>query len=143
MNEYIEKLKKACKKHSLRYTTQREKIYLALTKVKTHPDVKGIFDMVKQEISDISMDTIYRNLQTLEELNLIFRVDNHIPMARFDADMNKHAHFICHQCGAVFDLELKEDIEIPLNTEKFGKIENINLQIRGICNECLTKRKIH
>lgn len=139
--EQIQKLKTACREHSLRYTTQREKVYLAVAGTKSHPDVKAVFDTVKQEITDISLDTVYRNLQTLEELNLIFRVDNQIPMVRFDADLTQHAHFICSKCAAVFDIPITEEIKAPHPAEKYGKIQNVNLQIRGICNECLNANK--
>ena len=142
MKEYIEKLKEACKEHSLRYTTQREKVFLAVAGTKTHPNVKAVFDKVREEICDISIDTVYRNLQTLEELNLIFRVDNQIPMARFDADLNQHAHFLCSECGAVFDIPLTSELKLPLEAKNFGETQRINLQIRGICNECLTERTL-
>jgi len=140
-NTHIEKLKIACKEHFLRYTTQREKVYLAVAGTKTHPDVKAVYDIVRQEITDISLDTVYRNLQTLEELNLIFRVDNQIPMVRFDADMQQHAHFICSKCAAVFDIPLNETILPPSSTQEFGEVQYVNLQIRGICNECLQANK--
>lgn len=140
-NAYKEKLKNACKEHSLRYTTQREKVYLAVANTQSHPDVKAVYDTVKKEISDISLDTVYRNLQTLEELNLIFRVDNQIPMVRFDADLKQHAHFICAKCAAVYDIPIEDAVLPPHSSDKYGKILNVNLQIRGICNECLNKEK--
>ena len=140
MNEYIEKLKNACRKNSLRYTIQREKVFLAVANNKTHPDVRAVYDTVKKDLKDISMDTIYRNLQTLEDLNLIFRVDNQIPMVRFDAEMKEHAHFICSKCGNICDIPIKDNIQIQID-KKIGQIQNINVQIRGICQKCAGKIK--
>ena len=74
-----------------------------------------------------------------EVANMIFRVDNQLPKARFDADKTPHHHFLCVQCNEVYDifLEDSEKINIPKNALKFGEIKDLNLQIRGICNKCL------
>ncbi|MDD3593479.1 MAG: Fur family transcriptional regulator [Candidatus Gastranaerophilales bacterium] len=141
MEKKILQLKKACKENSLRYTTQREKIFLAVANSCSHPDVEQVFNTVKQEVGDISMDTIYRNLQTLENLKLIFRVDHQIPKARFDADMTNHCHFICTKCGEIYDIFYKEKTSIPENAKEFGAIKHVNLQVKGICNKCISEMK--
>ena len=64
-------------------------------------------------------------------------------MARFDADLTQHAHFLCSECGAVLDIPITTEIKLPIETKDFGKSQRINLQVRGICNECLSRKVKH
>lgn len=137
----IENFKENCTKNGLRLTKQRVAVLTAVQKSTSHPDVETIYNEVKQKISNISVDTVYRTLQTLEDLGLIFRVDNQIPRARFDGDLKKHCHFICTKCGEVFDIFSEIEINIPKKCSEFGEIKHINLQIKGICNNCKKEEK--
>lgn len=143
LNKKIEELKEACKKNGMRVTPQRIEIFKEVVKSCEHPDAEKIYDSIKQKLPNVSVDTVYRTLASLEELNMIFRVDNQLPKARFDADLRPHSHFICVQCNEVYDifLESDEEIQIPNNAKKFGEIKDVNIQIRGICNKCLKKSK--
>lgn len=143
LNKKIEELKEACKKNGMRVTPQRIEIFKEVAKSCEHPDAEKIYDSIKQKMPNVSVDTVYRTLASLEELNMIFRVDNQLPKARFDADLRPHSHFICVQCNEVYDifLESDEEIQIPNNAKKFGEIKDVNIQIRGICNKCLKKSK--
>ena len=143
LNKKVEELKEACKKNGMRVTPQRIEIFKEVAKSCEHPDAEKIYDSIKQKMPNVSVDTVYRTLASLEDLNMIFRVDNQLPKARFDADLRPHSHFICVQCNEVYDifLETDEEIQIPRNAKKFGEIKDVNIQIRGICNKCLKKSK--
>ncbi len=139
LKERVEKLKEVCHIKGMRVTPQRIEIFKEVAKSCSHPDVETIYEAVKDKMPNVSMDTVYRTLASLEELDMIFRVDNQLPKARFDADKTPHYHFICTQCNEVYDIFLEPDEEISLlkNADKYGKIKDINVQIRGICNKCL------
>lgn len=89
-------------------------------------------------MSDISLDTVYRTLSSLEELKMIFRVDGFLQRARYDADYNPHCHFLCIKCNEVYDIPCKQNF-IPDEEFDAGKVLDVNLQIRGICKKCLNK----
>lgn len=135
----IEKLKETCKEKGMRVTPQRIAIFKEVAKSCLHPDVETIYEAVKDKMPNVSMDTVYRTLSSLEELDIIFRVDSQLPKARFDADKTPHHHFICTQCNEVYDIfpEPGEELILPKNAQKFGKIKDVNVQVRGICNRCL------
>ena len=143
LKERIEELKEACHIKGMRVTPQRIAIFNEVAKSCQHPDVETIYEAVKDKMPNVSMDTVYRTLASLEELDMIFRVDNQLPKARFDADKTPHHHFICTQCNEVYDIFLEPDEEIilPKNANKYGKIKDNNVQIRGICNKCLEKNR--
>lgn len=142
VNKKTEMLKDECKKRGMRVTSQRIMIYREVAKSCEHPDAETVFESVKKELPNISFDTVYRTLASLEEMGMIFRVDNQLPKARFDADKTPHHHFLCLNCGEVYDvfLEDKEKLKIPANASEFGDIKDLNLQIRGICKKCKTQK---
>lgn len=143
IEQRIEQLKAICQEKGMRVTPQRIEIFKVVASSCEHPDAETVFEAVKSKMPNVSIDTVYRTLSSLEELNMIFRVDNQLPKARFDADKTPHNHFICVKCNEVYDIFLEPDEEVKLskNASKFGKIKDVNLQIRGICNNCLKSSK--
>lgn len=141
IEERVEQLKTACHEKGMRVTEQRIEIFKEVAASCEHPDAETVYAAVKNKMPNVSIDTVYRTLASLEELNMIFRVDNQLPKARFDADKTPHHHFLCVKCNEVYDifLEESEKVSLPQNAEKFGDIKDINLQIRGICNKCKNK----
>ncbi len=143
LEERVEQLKAACQEKGMRVTQQRIEIFKEVAKSCEHPDVETVFEGVKEKMPNVSIDTVYRTLASLEELNMIFRVDNQLPKARFDADKTPHHHFLCIKCNEVYDIFLEDGEKLILtkNASKFGEIKDTNLQVRGICNRCLKKQK--
>jgi Fur family transcriptional regulator, peroxide stress response regulator len=64
------------------------------------------YDRMKQEFKNLSMGTVYRNLSILMDQGLINKIDFGSTFDRFDANVQPHYHFVCEQCGRIFDLEL-------------------------------------
>lgn len=141
IDEKIEKLKEACRLYGMRVTPQRIEIFKEVAKSCAHPDAETVYEAVKSKMPNVSVDTVYRTLASLEELNMIIRVDNLLPKARFDADLRPHYHFLCTKCNEVYDIffEEGEELTLPKSAEAFGQIKDYNLQIRGICKKCLNK----
>ena len=54
-----------------RDTKQREAILELIRNTRSHPTADHIYDEVRKDITDISMGTVYRNLQVLQEDGLI------------------------------------------------------------------------
>ncbi len=143
LEEKIDYLKTMCKLKGMRVTPQRIEIYKQVANSCEHPDAETVYEAVKGSMPNVSVDTVYRTLASLEEMDMIFRVDNQLPRARFDADKTPHSHFICVKCNEVYDIFLDdgEKLQLPKNAEKYGEIKDINIQIRGICNKCLQEQK--
>ena len=59
----------------LRYSKQRETIYDVLKNDETHPNVDTIYMNVRKVIPDISLGTVYRNLNLLADQKRILRLD--------------------------------------------------------------------
>jgi Fur family peroxide stress response transcriptional regulator len=137
----LDRLKQACRDANLRMTHQRMEIFREVAATGEHPDVETIFKRVRERLPTVSHDTVYRTLASLEEMDLISRVDPICGRARYDANRDSHHHFVCGQCGAIEDVYLDETKEIPLpqGIQDFGDVDSVHLQVRGICNVCRNK----
>lgn len=91
---------------------------------------------LKNEIPDISLATVYRNLSVLESEGKIQRISCN-GTARYDANKSLHAHFVCEVCGRVTDIESPGHNLIEEFSQKFeGTIKSQSLIFGGICPEC-------
>lgn len=126
-----------------RYSKQRETIYQVLKNDNTHPNVDTIYMHVKQEIPDISLGTVYRNLSLLAEQKRILKLDVGDGVVHYDARMEPHLHFVCEDCGAIEDLFVDESIMRDLisgvqqGSDK--KITSVDILFHGKCEECCYK----
>lgn len=121
-----------------RTTKQREAIIRFLANNKTHPTADVIYEGVKNEIPNISVGTVYRNLKVLKENGLITEVTIQGTLGRYEEKQKNHYHFRCEQCGKVFDID--EPVDNDLNMRVAGKtglkINSHQLEFRGLCKDC-------
>ena len=103
-----------------------------------HPDAETIHRRVSGRLPTVSLDTVYRTLSLLEEKNLVSRVEIFSDRARYDANMNRHHHFVCTRCGLASDYNNKrlDNLKIPDDIKKFGNVESVHIQLRGVCTKC-------
>ena len=90
-----------------RYSRQRELIYAALKGTDQHPTAEMIYQWLKPENPNLSLGTVYRNLNLLADEGAIARMA--FPVERYDAETRPHPHFCCQACGSVYDLSLPYD----------------------------------
>lgn len=124
------------KEKKIRITSQQKIILDYLKGVKTHPYAEIVYEEVKKKLPQISLGTVYRNLNVLKEKGEIQEIKSKI--ARYDADISCHAHFICENCGVIFDVfeKIADEENIKNKKIKFGEIKNFQLYLFGICNNC-------
>jgi len=56
----------------------------------------------------VSLDTVYRTLWMLNDLQLIATLGPRRESVRFDANLEPHHHYICVRCGLAKDFESGE-----------------------------------
>ena len=112
----------------------------------THPSAETIYTDLKQQIPDLSMATVYRNLTKFRQECLIQCVATVKGVERYDANTDPHVHFICRHCDAVIDLH---EMQIPsqlINQAKEitgGQVDSCILSFTGLCRDCLNKENTH
>ena len=125
-------------KTKYKQSKQRERIYAILNKTGEHPNAIWIYDQLKSEFPDLSMGTVYRNLNILIEQGLIHKIDFGSTFDRYDANTEPHYHFICERCGSITDLPMPIDNELNEKLErKTGfKARKHRIEFYGLCDEC-------
>lgn len=127
-----------------RYSKQREIIYNVLKNDTTHPNVDTIYMNVKKIIPDISLGTVYRNLNLMANQQKILRLDVGDGVVHFDARIEPHYHFICDDCGCIKDLFLDEsDLNHLIKQAQMLCDDDIlrsNITFHGTCLECRRKK---
>jgi Fur family peroxide stress response transcriptional regulator len=126
----------------MKLTHQRTEVFREVAGSAEHPDAETVFQRVRRRVTGISRDTVYRTLATLEREGVIRRTEVLGGPARYDANTERHHHFVCTRCGLVkdFSSEALDDLPIPKAVEAFGRIEAAQVQVRGVCSSC-AKRK--
>jgi Fe2+ or Zn2+ uptake regulation protein len=121
-----------------RLTKQRKLILEELKKLKTHPTAPELYIKLRKKLPNISLGTVYRNLEILSQEGKILKIscDN---FNRFDSYINQHPHFFCKSCQKVFDI--KQQINLQFNKNSFerktgSKVLKANIILCGICKNC-------
>lgn len=124
--------------HQRKRSRQRDRILDVVRSTKTHPSADWVFHEVRKEIPNISLATVYRNLNLLVESREIGEVlcDGQL---RFDANKEEHLHFICRSCKGIFDIEEKRVESPDFKLPRGFKVENVKMDFYGLCPNCLGK----
>ncbi|MEK9150919.1 MAG: transcriptional repressor [Patescibacteria group bacterium] len=117
----------------IRQTKQKAAILGYLRSVKTHPTAEIVYSAVKKEMPNISLGTVYRNLEEFSKNEIIGKLEV-AGRKRFDGDISVHGHFICEKCGRIDDLFFKKKIKIDF--PKNYSINGVDLTIKGRCKKC-------
>jgi len=129
------------RKNGLKATKPRIEIYKYLKSTYSHPTVEEIFNSVKPQMKKISYATVYNVLNDFLERGLVKEVSTTEDAKRYDGHTEPHVHLICKECGKIEDLSLDLS-NIETAVEKTGfKIEEISLNVYGICKDCLRKAR--
>lgn len=131
-----------CREKGLKATHQRMEVFRELVGSEAHPDAEAVYQKVRLRVPAISRDTVYRTLATLEDHGLIRRAEALSGSTRFDANTDRHHHFICTACGAIKDFHSQalNDLPIPKSVKSFGTIESAQVQVRGVCAACAGRK---
>ena len=95
-------------------------IWQAIKGETSHPTADQIYEKVRSMIPNISLGTVYRNLQKLvaEEKLQVLTLGR---VQHFDPLMDRHQHFICERCGLVHDFFVDNKEEILSSLPRFTK----------------------
>ena len=128
---------------NLKYSRQREAIKDYLSSVTTHPTADTVYMHIKDEFPNISLGTVYRNLNLLVELGEIRKLSCGDGTDHFDYDTSPHYHYVCRQCGRVMDIPMEATKELETAAKEFvlGTIDDHTVFFYGICDECLKGEK--
>ena len=126
-----------------RRSQQRDRILEILKETRSHPTADWIYKKLKEEIPELSLGTVYRNLNVLIAQGHIQKLPFGSTFDRFEAKIAPHYHLVCEKCGTVIDFEMPEytDINKKAETMSSFKISRHRIDFFGLCEKCQKKRK--
>ena len=117
----------------IRPSLTRVMIFDYLRKHPTHPTVDEIYMALLPEAPTLSKTTIYNTVKLLCGKGVVKMITIEEKQTRFDACTDMHGHFLCNDCGKVYDFSAKSvDDEIPDGFEIFDR----ELYYTGKCINC-------
>lgn len=124
-----------------RATIQR-KVILDTIHQLGHVKTSELIDVIKKAFPSISVATIYRNLNTLDDEGIIRKISSNLNEDIYeDTSKEFHDHFICEECGIIVDIENKKDFSSYYDKDG-NLIEQQSITYYGFCKDCLNKKKI-
>lgn len=131
----------ALRRQGVKATHQRVEILRELAATEEHPDAETLYRKVRRRLPTLSRDTVYRTLGLLEDSGLVVRVHTRGDRARFDANTERHHHFVCETCGRMGDFTsaAPDRLPIPPAVARMGRVETVYVELRGVCRTCQTQ----
>lgn len=125
----------------IRVSAQRIAVLDFIANGKTHPTADEIYNRLHIAYPNISRTTIYNSLHVLIQAGLVRMLEIESGVMRYDMGrQSQHGHFLCRECGTVFDLPIPPDIHIPAD---YGfEIDSMEFNCKGLCPKCRSAHEI-
>lgn len=131
-------LSERLREHGLRRTPQRELILAAVDRL-GHATPDEVLGEVRTQSEAINISTVYRTLETLEELGLVrhAHLSDRAPTYHSVSD-HEHFHLVCRNCHRVVsvDPEVLSDLLATLRSEHGFVADVGHLTVFGRCVGC-------
>lgn len=125
-----------------RETRQRRVVYETIKQTHSHPTADWIFEKVRTTVPKISLGTVYRNLSVLKDEGMVREIYGNDRRAHYDAITAPHAHFICSECGSIWDVHSQVDYDWRSIKELVGcEVAEQRVEFVGVCAACRHRRK--
>ena len=98
-NSRLDKAVETLKENGVRMTPQRHAILNYLYSTMGHPTADDIYKALEGTFPNMSVATVYNNLQLFKDAGLVRELTYGDSSSRFDANMMDHYHVICRKCG--------------------------------------------
>jgi Fur family transcriptional regulator, ferric uptake regulator len=124
----------------LRSTTQRRAVLAALDEL-GHATVDELAAHVQRELPDLSLSTVYRTVEALDEVGLVTHAHLHHGTPTYHrVDGDPHVHLVCRRCGRVESLPVSVAVglvESVVASSGF-EVDVTHLALHGRCRQCAT-----
>lgn len=141
---FLEQASVALHQAGKRMTDQRRLVINTLEKATDHLDADAVFQLVRSQDSSISIATVYRTLNVLEEAGLVqqrYLSPDHDRKHFELVAQDEHYHFTCKGCGAQIPFtsthldQLQRELESTLGVS----VSHLCCCADGLCGSCRTK----
>ena len=122
----------------LKKSQQRAAIRSYLQTCSDHPTAAEIHQALIKEHPNLSLGTVYRNLNLMVSLGEVQKISFSDEADRYDGTLMPHYHHICTSCGAVHDIQMQQISGVEQLAQNFTehKITSHQLVFFGTCQDC-------
>lgn len=122
----------------MKYSRQKQLIEQTIKESYVHLTADDVYSILKQDNPNLSLGTVYRNLNKLVEKGIVRRLVLGNGGDRFDGNLEEHHHIVCEKCGAIMDICLKDfpTLDEKIKSETGAIPTSYQLVVRGICKDC-------
>jgi len=131
-----EEIVKILSEFGLKATHQRIAVLLVLSSIPTHPSAEDIYTKLIKNYPTISLATVYKTVETFEQVGLIKKIRTDCGYVRYDSVTEPHYHLYSFNDNRLEDY-FDEDLN-KLLKDYFSKtqipgfiVNDFNLQILG------------
>ncbi|MDL1883711.1 transcriptional repressor [Anaerolineae bacterium CFX8] len=141
MMTFQEKASQAIREAGGRMTAQRQIILELLETSDEHLDAEELHRRARVQDTSISLATVYRTLNTLEEAGLVqqrYHSPEHSRKYVEPVHADEEYHFTCRNCHRViaFHSELMQQLKQQLEAELNVQVLNACVCVDGLCPDC-------
>lgn len=120
-------------------TIQRSALLAELRQSGIHLTAGELYSRLRDKVPQISLGTIYRNLEALAGRGIIGKVESAGRSKRFEARTDSHFHCRCRSCGELFDLP--DEAAVYLTRFFAGFLpsvgcDSVKIEFDGCCRDC-------
>lgn len=116
---------------------QRDYIESYLHETRSHPTAQEIFEHTRAVFPDVSLGTVYRNLDRLISENIVKKVQKAGACDRYDYVRDRHNHALCSECGRIFDFCYHLDVAaVQAAIGEDISIKDADFLVVGVCADC-------
>ena len=113
----------------------------------SHLSAEEVYELLKQKDFDFGLATVYRNLELLNELGILTKVEFGDGRTRYELSaanpqLHQHHHLICLNCKKIIEFEddLLDDLENLISKKSGFEIVNHEVKFFGYCSDCRKRR---
>lgn len=118
----------------------------------THMTAEEIYEYAKKNSEKISIATVYRTVQLLEQVKVLLRIEMNDKCSHYElvhsGEKQEHPHFICTKCGKTIGIHddlvmlLLNDCQNAICSNYSVDVDKQNILYYGLCAECRKNSKI-
>lgn len=130
----------ALRARGLRVTAQRRLVLEALADADDHVSADDILERVQAKAPDVNMSTVYRTLEALEDVGIVYHTHLGHSMSQWHvAREEAHQHLVCERCGSVQRIGLEAFLPYQRAVEKRHgfRADPRHFAVFGRCRACM------
>lgn len=138
MDRELERFMDLLREKGYKVTPQRIAILRVLIGNESHPSADQIYEEVRREHPMISLATVYKTLDLLEDLGEVMELGFSNQSTRYDPQVEPHLNLVCLQCGDIEDLyDVSLDgIRDTVEDNSDFQVTSGRFELYGMCSSC-------